>query len=159
MRQLVNAEATQHSMKLVQMGAEVQQINSKMYYVVFELTHVTLEYVYNINSKKKYFLERIKPYPLPMRQFDTEDDLLDIIEIDVEQFKNAEHSHNIDAFITINKKLNDTIKRFEDVFLYYNVPEIETEIILGKIAEIDQEIEKTIEQSERVYFGKEPDNL
>lgn len=159
MRKFVNAEAMQHSMKLIQMGAKVQQINSKMCYVTFDIGDVELEYVYNINSKGKYFLERIKPYPLPMKVYEREEDLIEIIDIDVEQFKNAQKSHNIEAFIDINSKLNQTIKKFEDLFLYYNVPEFEAEIIIQKINEIQDEIKKTKADSERVYFRKEPDNI
>lgn len=160
MRKYINAEAMQHAMKLAQMGATVQQINSKMCYVTFELNEdIKLEYVYNINSKEKYFLERIKPYPLPIKVFDKEEDLIDIIEIDLEQFKNAMKSHNLKNFVKINKKLNDTIKRFEDLFLYYNVPSIEVDIIMEEIKKIDEEIVKTKEISERVYFKKDPENI
>lgn len=159
MRKYINAEAMQHSMKLIQMGAKVNQVNSKMCYVVFEVGKLELEYVYNINGKGQYFLERIKPYPLPMKVYEREEDLIDIIEIDVEQFKNAVHSHNIDEFICINSKLNETIKKFEDLFLYYNVAEIEAKNIVSKINEIQSIIKDTKDASERVYFRKDPDNI
>lgn len=159
MRKYINVEAMQHSMKLIQMGGIVQQVNSKMCYVTFNIDNVLLEYVYNINGKGQYFLERIKPYPLPLKAYDSEEDLIDIIEIDVEQFRNASKSHNIDAFISINSKLNATIKKFEDLFLYYNVPEIETEKILEKIVDIENIIKDTKEKSNRLYFRKDPDNL
>lgn len=159
MRKYINAEAMQHSMKLIQMGAKVNQVNSKMCYVAFEVGKIDLEYVYNINGKGQYFLERIKPYPLPMKVYEREEDLIDIIEIDVEQFKNAVNSHNIDEFICINSKLNETIKKFEDLFLYYNVAEIEAKKIVSKINEIQDMIKETKDVSERVYFRKEPDNI
>ncbi|SHK43778.1 hypothetical protein [Paramaledivibacter caminithermalis] len=155
----VKSEASQHDMKLVQLGAKVEQINSKMCYVKFDIEGFELAYVYNINKKGKYFLERIKPYPLPMREFKSESDVINIIKIDLEQFKNAVNSRNIDAFVTISTELNRTIKQFEDLFLYYNVPKIETQIIMGKISEIQKEIANTKENSERVYFTKDPDNL
>jgi len=159
MRKYINAEAMQHSMKLIQMGAKVNQVNSKMCYVTFQVGKIELEYVYNINGKGQYFLERIKPYPLPMKVYEKEEDLIDIIEIDVEQFKNATKSHNIDEFICINSKLNETIKKFEDLFLYYNVAEIEAKNIVAKIYEIQDIIKETKEASERVYFRKDPDNI
>lgn len=155
----VNSEASQHDMKLVQLGAKVEQINGKMCYVKFDVEGFELAYVYNINKKGKYFLERIKPYPLPMKEFKCESAVIDIIKIDLEQFKNAVNSRNINAFVTISSELNKTIKQFEDLFLYYNVPQIETQIIMEKIEEIQQEIKKTKENSERVYFTKDPDNL
>lgn len=159
MRKYVNAEALKHSMKLSQLGGSVTQINGKMCYVRFKVNEIDLEYVYNINTKGQYFLERIKPYPLPLKEFNNEDDVVNIIEIDLEQFTNATHSHNIDAFLSISTKLNETLKRFEDLYLYYNVPEVETKIILEKIEEIQSEISKTKETCERVYFKKDPEFL
>jgi hypothetical protein len=159
MRKYVNSEASQHEMKLIQMGAEVEQINSKMCYVRFKVYHIDVEYVYNINAKNKYFLERIKPYPLPIKEYETESDLINIIRIDIKQFENACKSKNIDTFIKINRELNTAIKRFEDLFLYYNVPKVEGEIIMQKINEIQEEIRKTQKLSQRVFFDKNPDNL
>lgn len=159
MRKYVNSEATQHEMKLIQMGAEVEQINSKMCYVKFKVDNIEVAYVYNLNKKNKYFLERIKPYPLPLREFEDEADMIEIIKIDMKQFENAAKSKNIDVFIKINNELINAIKEFEDLFLYYNVPQIEGEIILEKIQEIHNEIYKTQQESQRVFFDKEPENL
>ncbi len=159
MRKYINSEATQHEMKLVQMGAEVEQINSKTCYVKFKVDNIVVSYVYNLNKKSKYFLERIKPYPLPLEEFEDEDDLIEMIKLDMRQFQNAAKSKNIDIFIKINIELNKTIMEFEDLFLYYNVPKFEGEIILNKIQEIHDEIYKTQQISERVFFEKEPDHL
>ncbi|WP_207736355.1 hypothetical protein [Fusibacter ferrireducens] len=159
MRKLMNAEVMEHSMRLRQMGADVQVINSKMCFVVFPLEEFDVAYCYNVNKKGKYFLERIKPYPLALREFDKEQDAIDIIEIDLEQFKNAVKSHNIEAFIEINKRLNETLMKFEDLFLYYNVPKEETNFILERLDQIDDEIKKTKETATRVYFKKNPEHL
>lgn len=159
MRRIIDAEVTLQTMKLRQMGAKVQVINSKMCYVKFDLSGFKVEYAYNINKHGNYFLERIAPYPLPLREFDREEAVIDIIEIDLEQFKNAIKSHNIASFITINRKLTQTIKKFEDLFLYYNVPAEENDIIFKKLEEIDAEIEATKKSSTRLYFRKEPENL
>lgn len=159
MRKLIDAEVTLQTMKLVQMGAKVQVINSKMCYVKFDLSGFKVEYAYNINKHGNYFLERIAPYPLPLREFDREEAVIDIISIDLEQFKNAIKSHNIEDFININRKLTQTIKRFEDLFLYYNVPTEENELIFNKLKEIDDEIELVKSTAQRIYFKKEPENL
>ncbi|MDF2521020.1 MAG: hypothetical protein K0R84_1648 [Clostridia bacterium] len=155
----LNVEASQHEMKLIQMGAAVEQVNSKTCYVRFVIDNIPVEYVYNINKKNKYFLERIKPYPLPLKTFENEADIVDIIYIDIKQFKNAVKSRNIDSFVGINKELNYTIKKFEDLFLYYNVPSLETEKIMNKIKEINDIIINTKETSERLFFEKEPEHL
>ncbi|MCK5762601.1 MAG: hypothetical protein KAH05_00635 [Clostridiales bacterium] len=54
-----------NTMKLKQLGAKIETINSKMSYVRFDIDGVKLEYVYN--NKGKYFLERTKP----LRTFET----------------------------------------------------------------------------------------
>lgn len=159
MQKFINAEASQHEMRLIQLGAKIDQVHSKLCFVQFDLDGFAIEYAYNINKKGQYFLERIKPYPLPVKTFDDQADMVEIIRIDVEQFKNAKRSKNIDAFLTINKALLQAAHRFEDLFLYYNVPSIEAEIILDKIREIEAEIDKVRDTSERLFFEKDPDNL
>lgn len=155
----LNVEASQHEMKLIQMGAKVEQINSKMCYVKFMVEGIPVEYVYNLNKKNKYFLERIKPYPLAIKSYENISDLVDVIEIDLKQFRNAVKSRNIESFVDINKELITSIKLFEDLFLYYNVPSAEIEALKNKVAEIQGIIAKTKDIAERVFFEKDPDNL
>ncbi len=159
MRRLVQAEVKINAMKLRQMGGDVTVINSKMCFVKFDVGGLKVSYAYNINKKGKYFLERIQPYPLPVKEFEREEALVDIIEVDLEQFKNAAKSHNIDAFIEIIRKLHSLLNKFEDLFLYYNVPEEENNIISAKLDEVEGEIEKTKQVAERLYYKKDPDNL
>lgn len=159
MRKLINAEIMQHTMKFQQMGAKVQEINSKLCYVNFDISGFKIQYVYNVNKKGNYFLERIKPYPMAIKEFESEQDVVDIIEVDIEQFRNAIKSHNIDGFINISRSLNKTLKKFEDLFLYYNIPGIEIENIIGKLEEFEREIDSLESKSERLYFKKEPENL
>ncbi|MGE0003535.1 MAG: hypothetical protein AB7S88_03640, partial [Candidatus Izemoplasmatales bacterium] len=94
MNKYVLSETNQHVMKLVQMGANVTVVSSQMVYVSFDITpEIKVSYVYNINKKNRYYLERIKPYPIAVKEFETADDICNIIKIDVEQFKNAVCSH------------------------------------------------------------------
>lgn len=159
MRKLIEAEVMQYSMKLQQMGAKVNVINSKLCYVSFDIGGFTVSYSYNVNAKGKYFLERIKPYPLPLRVFEREEDLIEIISIDLDQFKNAICSHNINDFIDISRHLSMQLKKFEDLFLYYNIPGDEVKILIGHLENIDEDIERIKEKSERLFFMKEPENL
>lgn len=159
MRKYINSQASQHEMKLLQMGAKVKQINSKMCYVSFAVDGFKVAYVYNINAKNKFYLERVKPYPLANKEFDNEEDVVNNIEIDIKQFKNAAKSHNIHNFIRINQMLCKTIKEFEDLFLYFNVPQEEVEIICKEIDKIHNEIIKTKNSTERVFFEKDPEFL
>ncbi len=148
--------AQHHKLKLRNKGGKVLQINSKVCYVEFKIGHIDVEYVYNINHHNRFFIERIKPYPEPLDTFSDENAVVDQILDDVEKFQNAEHSKNIDDFIKINKTLNKTIAKFEELYLYYNVPKENALDILDKINEIDEAINKTRENSERVYFKSEP---
>ena len=155
----LNVEASQQEMKLIQMGAKVEQINSKMCYIKFLIEGIPVEYVYNLNKKNKYFLERIKPYPLAVRSFEKVEDIVNIIDVDIKQFRNVVKSKNIEGFFTINKELISTIKKFEDLFLYYNIPVEEVNSLKEKISEIQQQIAKTKETAKRVFFDKEPEYL
>jgi aspartate carbamoyltransferase catalytic subunit len=159
MRKMLEAELSLQTMELRQMGADVSVVNSKMCYVKFVVNEVEVEYVYNINKKGNYFLERIKPYPLPIKEFQDESDVISIIKIDLEQFENASLSSNINTFININRKLHRTIKKFEDLFLYYNIPENHVMEIMSKLIEIDGHIDEIKVKSDLVYKKKQPDNL
>lgn len=159
MKRSIGVEASEHEMRLVQMGAKVEQVNGKMCYVRFKIGNVDVEYVYNINAKGRYFLERIKPYPLPMSEFKEESDIVEVINIDIKQFQKAVKSKNIDAFIKINNEFHMTAKAFEDLFLYYNIPAARAEAIIGKIKEIQDEIKETQKTSKRVFFEKDPEYL
>lgn len=159
MRNYISTEASQHQMKLVMMGAKVIQVNSKLCYVQFNLEHCKVAYVYNINKSDRFFLERIKPYPLTYKDFDKEEDVLHEIEMDIKQFQNADLSHNINEFIHINKDLNKLMKEFEDLFLYYNVPEEKLNLILDELKRVHDLIVETKNSTERVFFESEPHHL
>jgi len=160
MSKYVHTETKQHTMKLLQMGANVKVISSQMVYVSFDITEdFTVSYVYNINKHNKYFLERIKPYPIDLKEFDSTDDVVNIIKIDVEQFRTAVKSHKIHDFIKINRDFHDIILSFEDLFLYYNIGEQCVEKLLVNVKEIKQTIKDARIPSTRVYFGKEPEHL
>lgn len=159
MRKLVNAEVLEHTMKLQQMGAKVSAINSKLCYVDFDLSGFKLQYAYNINKKGNYFLERIKPYQLPLKEFESESDVVEIIGIDVEQFRNAIKSHHAGEFVDTGRTLINVLKKFEDLYLYYNIPTEQMNCLMGKLKELENEITEVKEKSERLYFKKEPENL
>lgn len=159
MRKLINAEALEHSMKLQQMGAKVNIINSKLFYVSFDIGGFSLLYVYNINKKGNYFLERIKPYPLPLKEFESEEDVIDIIGVDVEQFRNAVRSHHSVEFIETGMALTNVLKKFEDLYLYYNISSENIQCLMGKLQEFEGEIKSVKEKSDRLYFKKDPENL
>lgn len=159
MRKLVNAEVLEHTMKLQQMGAIVNVINSKLCYVDFDISGFKLRYVYNINKKGNYFIERIKPYPLPLKEFENEMDVIEIITIDIEQFKNAIKSHHSAEFIESSREMVRIMKKFEDLYLYYNISAENIESFMSELHVVEKKIDAMKDESERLYFKKDPDNL
>lgn len=155
----MRAELNMHEMILSQLGAKVEVINSFMCYVKFDLDGTTVSYVYNINKKDKYFLERIEPYPMIAGTFNTEEDIVDIIKIDVEQFRNAKQSKVFSVLVDINKEITHISREFEDLYLYYNVHKEHRDAIKEKLKEVHEIILDAKKDSERVYFKKDPDIL
>lgn len=159
MRKLINAEALEHSMKLQQMGGKVNIINSKLCYVNFDVSGLELQYVYNINKKGNYFIERIKPYPLAFKEFSCENDVIETISIDLDQFKNAVKSHHSEDFVCTGRNIISVLKKFEDLYLYFNISSDHMEELTEKLGELEDCIKKVKDDSKRLYFKKEPDHL
>lgn len=160
MDKYVNSEVSQHIMYLIQIGANVQVVNGKMVYVKVNLDqNIQVSYVYHINKNNKYFLERIKPYPLPIKEFNTTKEVIDTIKIDIDQYRNAINSRNINQFIQINRDLHQAIKTFEDLFLYYNIKPETIERINKSLNSIRNEINESKTQCNRVFFEKDPENI
>ena len=155
MRKIITtAEVSENTIKLQQMGAKVQVITSTMCYVNFDLDGVTLQYVYNLNKRGNYFLERTKPYPLAIEEFEHESDVVKIISKDLQKFKNAMKSPHIDKFITIAKEISSTFTAFEDTFLNYSIPDEKVDKIYKKILALRMEIE-VIQDIAKELYGKE----
>lgn len=153
------AEADIHSIALRQLGADVVVMNSLLCYVSFNVKGTKVSYVYNINKKNKYFLQRVKPYHESGGIFSNEDEVIKTIKIDIEQFENAANSHHFKEFIEFNQKLNETIRNFEDLYLYYNVPNETIEEIQTELHKMQALIKRTKETSKRVYNKKDPDTI
>ena len=65
-----------------------------MLLLICHIADFKLSYVYNINKSNRYFLERLKPYPLPLKEYESEEDVIETIRLDLEHFQNAAHSKN-----------------------------------------------------------------
>ena len=155
MRNIINSgEVSQHTIKLQQIGATVQVVNSTLCYVRFNLDGLELEYVYNVNKDGNYFLERIKPYPLVIEEFDTEHDVVKLIESDINKFKNAQKSRHADRFISIAKQISKTFSTFEDTFLNYNIPTEKVDKIYKKILALEFEIDMIREIAKGIQLGE-----
>ncbi len=160
MKGMLNTEALAETMKLRKMGAKIQSVDSKMCIVKFEEAGVQIEYAYSVNSVGKYHLERIKPYPLPLREFTREDKLIEIIGVDLDQFRNAiNFLDSLAPFIALSNDFHRTFQKLEDLYLYYEVQPETLEAIHNKLREIDTLIVETAKDAKRIYHRKEPDTL
>lgn len=155
----INVKETMHEMILRQMGANVICYVGKQCYVKFNIEGYEVSYAYNINSKEKYFLQRVKPYPMVAGVFEDLKDVITLIEIDVEQFRNVITSGKFEKFLELNKKILDTARNLEDLFLYYKVDETMFDEIMKEINDVREKIIQSAVPEKRVYFKKDPETL
>jgi len=129
-------------MLLKQMGAKVTTIQGMVCYVKFNIEDTEIAYVFNINTKNQYFLQRVSPYPLGAGIFMTEEHVFIHIQKDIEQFKNACKSKTFQKYVEVNYNTHRAIHNLEDVFMHYNVPIESLHEIEKHLDEISQIVEK-----------------
>jgi hypothetical protein len=146
--------------ELKKLGAKVLDIQGIMFYVKFILNdNVKLSYIYHLNPDNTYFLERIKPYSMAIGDYDNEEDIVDTIRVDLEQFKNAMNSKNFVNFIEIDNKIAKLVRIFEDLYLYYNIETEDLDTLKDGVYNVLEIIKDIKSHSERVYYKKDPDIL
>lgn len=146
--------------ELKKLGARVLDIQGIMFYVKFVLNdNIKLSYIYHLNPDNTYFLERIKPYSMAIGEYDNEEDIVDTIRVDLEQFKNAMNSKNFVNFIEIDNKIAKLVRIFEDLYLYYNIESEDLDKLKDGVYNVLEIIKDIQSHSERVYYKKDPDIL
>ena len=138
-----NAQGDTIEILLRQMGAsDVTKIRGLLYFMTFKLSDdVEISYSYNINTQDKYFLQRIKPYPIPQGVFSDEYEIVSFIKKDLQKFRTAINSSNFNLFIDVAKKVNNITYMAEYLFLNYNVNVNELLAINKELDDILKEIE------------------
>lgn len=123
MNNLNNAYGDTIETRLRYIGAtNIKKINGILYFIEFKIDNkLKVSYTYNINSKNKYYLQRIKPYPIPQGVFEEEYEIVSFIEQDIKKFLNAKKSNNFDLFLNITDELNTISIDIENIFLNYNM--------------------------------------
>ncbi|MEG1312250.1 MAG: hypothetical protein RSD47_09630 [Romboutsia sp.] len=108
---------------LRQIGAsKITKVRGLLYFIKFNLKdEIEVSYVYNINSKNQYFLQRIKPYPIPQGVFTDEYEIVSFIKKDLDKFNIAINSKNFNLFLDTSEKINLAATNMEILFLNYNV--------------------------------------
>ena len=145
--------------ELRNIGAEVINMEGIMFYVKYNKNNLNIEYMYHLMPDNTYLLERIKPYSLYLGEFLKEEDLIQILKIDIEQFINAKNSSNFDDFVKIDKGLTKIAINFDDLFLYYNISKEDLKLLDEETIKLKKVILDIKERSKRVYHKKDPDSF
>ncbi|KEI07400.1 hypothetical protein [Clostridium botulinum] len=135
------------------LGATVYKMKGSIRYVDFCIDSIKFKYIYHINRKNMYFLERICPYSMPIATFENEEDIINTIKEDIFKFKNARNSNKFSRFIETNKDLIKIAKSFEDIYLHYNVSKYDLNDIDEQMAKIKDKLNNIIQQNEVVYHN------
>lgn len=128
---------------LRQIGAsEIKKVRGILYFIKFNLgKDIEVSYTYNINAKNKYFLQRIKPYPIPQGIFINEQKIVEFIKKDLIKFNNSMNSRNFNLFLNATNKINLAASNLENLFLNYNVNSDDFIKLDKELNDILQEIE------------------
>lgn len=137
-------------------ATKIEKVSGVLYFVKFELdNNIEVAYTYNINTKDKYFLQRIKPYPIPEGLFSDEEQVVEYIKRDMEKFKNAKNSSNFEHFIQLIQTMNQVSKDMENLFLNYNVESVDLQKLVAEFGEIRHTIKEGKEHSTHVIVTEE----
>lgn len=132
-------------------ATDIKKINGILYFIEFKIDdNLQVSYTYNINSKNKYFLQRLQPYPIPEGIFEEEYEIVSFIEKDIKKFINAKKSHNFDLFLDITSKLNTISLDIEKLFLNYNINKIDLDILESELNDILILFENSRKRSPRI---------
>lgn len=159
---IMSSRLIRHEMckdELKDLGARVIDIQGIMFLVKFNLNSNAVTYAYHLNEDNTFYLERVKPYFLSIGDYKSEEEIVDVIKVDIEQFKNAMQSSNYNQFIDIDHHLSQLVRLFEDLYLYYNINKEDLELLDADVDNILLKIKDIMKRSARVYTKKEPDVL
>lgn len=147
---ILSAEQEDLDMQLTQMGAKVNSIHGLVCYVSFNINDTKIFYVYNLNVKEQYFLQKVLPYPVGVGEFTHPSEIVDYIKKDILCYKNASKSSVFKDFININMDLNKTVCKMEETYLNYNVPHEKLNEIVDEIEKINQTLTNIQKESKPV---------
>ena len=142
--------------RIKQLGANaLTNITSRLYYIDFKFEpDIKVSYVYNINAKDQYFLQRISPYPLPEGLFSNHEEIINFIERDIKKFQNASHSSNFKRFLEINNTLSLVEHNIEHLFLNYNVPKESIDLFHDQLTNLNVSVQKAQNKSTHILLSE-----
>jgi hypothetical protein len=149
---LNNAYGDTIEARLRYIGAtDIRKVHGILYFIEFNIDdNLKVSYSYNINAKNKYYLQRIKPYPIPEGVFEKECEIVSFIEKDIKKFMNAKKSKNFDLFLKITNELNTICLDIEKLFLNYNIDKMDLDILKTELDDILNLFEKSKKRSPKI---------
>jgi hypothetical protein len=137
---------------LRQLGAtKISKVRSYLYFIEFKLSEEwKVTYSYNINTKDQFFLQRIKPYPIPQGVFTDEYEVVSFITKDLNKFENAKNSSNFSTFVEVTNKVNSINEEMERLFLNYNVDSEDLKDLNENLNKILRNISKSEKNSKKL---------
>lgn len=144
---------------LEKVGARVIDVQGIMFHVSFEIKDYEIAYIYHLNPDNSFLLERVKPYFVQIGTYNKEENIVNAIKIDIEQFRNAMRSSNFKDFIKVDDHLSKLVRVFEDLYLYYNINSDQLEELDETLNNLLQRMREMTKECDRVYYKKDPDVL
>lgn len=144
---IISAEQDNIDMLLTQMGASVKSIHGLVCFVRFNINDTEIFYVYNINAKDQYYLQKVLPYPVGAGVFTKPSEIIEYIKKDINYYRKASKSSIFNDFISVNLELHHAIHKMEETFMNYNIPHEKMNEIVNRIEQLGQLINEVQETS------------
>lgn len=142
-------------------GCTVDDIDNEIAYIKYYIHSkedknktFKLKYTYHSTNQGVFFLDRIKPYNLPIGEFTSEERIVAFILKDIQLFDNAVNSTNFAEFIELGKNIEKFKHTYEKFFLHKNVQSGDLNYISQEIQLITTKLQELGEQRKSVIVDK-----
>ncbi|MCR1897677.1 hypothetical protein NSA47_01555 [Irregularibacter muris] len=147
---------------LRELGCTVDEIDNNIVYVKYYIhpesnpdTQFKLKYTYHRDNHGGFFIDRIRPYSLPLGRFETEEEIVKFILKDIELFSNAVNSNNFPEFVELGNRIETFKHSFESFFLHKNVETGDLRNISNEILSIIERIEALSKKRKDIIIEEE----
>ncbi|MDF2587899.1 MAG: hypothetical protein K0S41_1740 [Anaerocolumna sp.] len=147
---IVSAEQDNIDMMLTQMGAKVKSIHGLVCFVRFDINGTEIFYVYNVNAKDQYYLQKVLPYPVGAGVFTKPCEIVDYIKKDITLYKTAVKSSLFNSFTKVNLELHQIIHKMEETFMNYNVSDDMMTNVWKQLEQLNKTMDEIQHTSEKV---------
>ena len=124
--------------------SKIKAVSGKQFVVNFDLENsYKLTYVFSVTSEKRFYLQRVEPYPMVHGEFSSETDVMDFIKRDSAAFRNARNSRNYPGFVDTIHNMLALTENAEQLFIGRNVSKEDLALLqqeCGRLGTLIQEI-------------------